>query len=84
MGFRGIMEKNMETTIMGLFRAYSLGLGLYWDNGKLETTIEYRDDGKENGNYYQIIQVYNGKDNGSYYRILWLYRGYWKTTWKLL
>ena len=35
----GIMEKKMETTIMG-FIGYIMGL--YWDNGK------------ENGNYYSI------------------------------
>ena len=31
------MEKKMETTIMGLYRVQGLG---------------YRDNGKENGNYY--------------------------------
>ena len=24
----------MEATIMGLYRVYGLGLGLYWDNGE--------------------------------------------------
>ena len=33
----GIMEKKIETTMLGYIRAI---LGLYWDNGK------------ENGNYY--------------------------------
>ena len=43
-GYIGIMEKKMETTIMGLYRDY-IGyiLGLYWDNGK------------ENGNYYIVV-----------------------------
>ena len=29
----------------------------------------YRDNGKENGNYYNILEFYrdNGKENGSYY-----------------
>ena len=36
----GIMEKKMETTIMGYIGILGYRLGLYWDNGK------------ENGNYY--------------------------------
>ena len=39
----------------------------------------YRDNGKENGNYYSLlghIQGYNGKENGNYYiehfpRVAW-------------
>ena len=36
----------------------------------------YRDNGKENGNYYNILGLYrdNGKENGNYYNILGLYR----------
>ena len=38
----GIMEKNMETTIMGEIGIIGyIYWGLYWDNGK------------ENGNYYK-------------------------------
>ena len=41
LGFTGIMEKKMETTMWGL--EYILGL--------------YRDNGKENGNYYLGFRV---------------------------
>ena len=56
------MEKKIETTIMG-YMGYMLGL--------------YRDNGKENGNYYIIIEytlgLYweNGKENGNYYNGLY-------------
>ena len=45
----------------------------------METTTVYwglyRDDGKENGNYYSILGAYwdNGKENGNYYSILGAY-----------
>ena len=45
-GYIGIMEKKMETTIMGyigIIMGYILGL--------------YRDNGKENGNYYVGFRV---------------------------
>ena len=40
-GYIGIMEKKMETTIMGLYRDYiGYVLGLHRDNGKnMESTI---------------------------------------------
>ena len=36
----------------------------------------YGDNGKENGNYYNILELYrdNGKENGNYSNILELYR----------
>ena len=35
----------------------------------------YGDNGKENGNYYSILELYwdNGKENGNYHSILGLY-----------
>ena len=33
-GYIGIMEKKMETTIMGFIGIIGYMLGLYWDNGK--------------------------------------------------
>ena len=35
----------------------------------------YRDNGKENGNYYNILGLYrdNGKENGNYHTTLWWY-----------
>ena len=42
----GIMEKNMDTTIMGLYRDQGLGLGLSGN------------DGKQHGNYYLGFGVY--------------------------
>ena len=61
-----IMEKKMETTIMGLgyrilgsgFRVQGVGLGSFWDNGK------------ENGNCYIVYLGYIGimeKKNVNYY-----------------
>ena len=52
-GYIGIMEKKMETTI--------LGLG-FSDNGKENGNYYsilglYRDNGKENGNYYIGFRV---------------------------
>ena len=42
MTYIGIMEDNMETTIMGYIGIIGYILGLYWDNGK------------ENGNYLTL------------------------------
>ena len=33
-GYIGIMEKKMETTIMGFIGIIGYMLGLYWDSGK--------------------------------------------------
>ena len=41
-----MMEKKMETTIV------------HWDNGKMETTIGLRGDGKENGHYYLRFRIW--------------------------
>ena len=50
----GIMEKKMETTIMGL------GFRVYRDNDEEDGSYYsvlglFRDSGKENGNYYSIM-----------------------------
>ena len=64
----------METIIIGYVGIIGYILGLY------------RENGKENGNYYIIIGLYreifglyweNGKENGNYYIIIGLYREYW-------
>ena len=44
-GYIGIMEKKMETTIMGDIGIIRYMLGRYWDNGE------------ENGNYYNIYNI---------------------------
>ena len=60
----GIMEKKMETTVMGHAGIIGYILGLY------------RDNGKEHGNYWNTLGLYrdNGK-NGNYNNALGLY---WK------
>ena len=47
----GIMEKKMETTTMGYIGSIGYILGLY--RGGL-----YKDNGKENGNYYLGFRVW--------------------------
>ena len=50
-GYTGIMEKNMETIgIIGIIQR------LYWDNIGVILGL-YRDNGKENGNYYSMLGV---------------------------
>ena len=44
-GYIGIMEKKMETTIMGDIGIIRYMLGIYWDNGE------------ENGNYYNAFDI---------------------------
>ena len=43
-GLETLMEKNIETTIMGYIGIIGYILGLYWDNGK------------ENGNHYRLME----------------------------
>ena len=42
-GYMGIMENEMETTIMGYIGIIGYILGLYWDNGKNGNYRDYRD-----------------------------------------
>ena len=46
-GYIGIMEKKMETTIMGCMGIIGYVLVLYWENGK------------ENGNYSSTLGIYS-------------------------
>ena len=49
----GVMENEMEATIMGYIGIIGYILGLYWGNGK------------ENGNYYSILGLYRRVLRGS-------------------
>ena len=57
MGFR---VKGLGFKGLGFRVTYAMTSGLYWDNGK------------EHGNYYNILGLYrdNGKENGNDYRIM--------------
>ena len=71
----------METTILGL--GFRVGIMENQMEGYIGIILGlYRDNGKENGNYYNglyrgYMGVYrdNGKENGNYYSILGVYMG---------